>query len=99
MMRGWIIAPALVCFTAAPLLAQQPVANRYAQRPVPAAPQGVAPQQAAPQRMAPRQQPQPLRTAPAPQQQVAVAQQQAGAPRYHVDPMVQQAAVANPNSR
>lgn len=97
MMRGWIIAPALVCLTAAPLLAQQPVANRYAQRPVPAAAQQAAPQQAAPQRLAPQQQP--LRTAPAPQRQAAVAPPQAGAPRYHVDPMVQQAAVANPNSR
>ena len=77
MIRGWIIAAALVSITAAPLLAQQPAPNRYAQRAAQVPPRTVAAQQTA----------------------AAVPQAAPAAPRYHVDPMVQQAAVANTNSR
>lgn len=77
MMRGWIIAAALVSTTAAPLLAQQPAPDRYAQRAAQVPP----------------------RMAAAPQAAAAIQQPASAAPHYHVDPMVQQAAVANTNSR
>lgn len=77
MIRGWIIAAALVSITAAPLLAQQPAPNRYAQRAAQVPPRMAAAAQAAP----------------------AIQQPASTAPRLHVDPMVQQAAVANANSR
>ncbi|MBL9161549.1 MAG: DUF11 domain-containing protein [Planctomycetaceae bacterium] len=77
MMRGWIIAAALVSTTAAPLLAQQPAPNRYAQRAAQVPP----------------------RMAAAPQGAPVIRQPASAAPRLHVDPQVQQAAVANTNSR
>ena len=77
MMRGWIIAAALVSITAAPVLAQQPAPNRYTQRAGQVPPRMAAAALAAP----------------------VIQQPASAAPRVHVDPMVQQAAVANSNNR